>query len=181
MARQYYDRGLSLSRELAVSDPENTDFQRELGVALYRAGVLARVTGDSKAEALFKECLTIREALAKDQKNERRQVDLILVLARAGEHARAAALAEKFRGATIATRRCCLNSLGVTPGARPRATRPYAAAYEQKSVKAVTDAVASGYRDRVALETEPDLAPIRGDGGIPGRRRRSQVAEKAQL
>ena len=163
VARPLFDRALSLSRELARADPENTDFQRELGVALYRAGVLARVTGDSKAEALFKECLTIREALAKDLKNERRRADLMLVLARTGEHARAAALADTSRGGTVRDPEVLVEAARCYAGCAASTANDATlrAGYEQKAVKAVADAIASGYRDWVALETEPDLAPVR--------------------
>jgi serine/threonine protein kinase/tetratricopeptide (TPR) repeat protein len=163
LARPLFEKELSLSRALAQSDPDNADYQRELGVALYRAGVLARMTGDAKKDAVFKECLAIREKLATDNKNERRQADLMLVLAQVGDHTRAATLAETLRERAsrdpevlIETARCYAGCLaGVTDNATLQKQ------YEQKAVQAVVDAIASGYQDWVALETEPDLTPLR--------------------
>lgn len=163
LARPLFEKELSLSRELAQSDPDNADFQRELGVALYRAGVLARLTGGAKKAALFKECLAIREKLATDKKNERRQADLMLVLAQIGDHARAAALAETLRERAardpevlIEIARCYAGC--VAAAADQAALREQ---YGQKAIRALTDAIASGYQDWVALETEPELASIR--------------------
>jgi tetratricopeptide (TPR) repeat protein len=163
LARPLFEKELSLSRELAQADPDNADLQRELGVALYRAGVLAQLRGESNYDALFKECLTIREKLAAGNMNERRQSDLMLALAQTGDHVRAAALAETFRERAnrdpevlVETARCYARCVAVTSD-NPALNLQY----EQRAIRAVIEEIASGYQDWVAMETEPDLAPIR--------------------
>jgi serine/threonine-protein kinase len=165
-ARPLYEKNLELSRKLVAEDPKIADFHRELSVALLRSGILATETKSPGAEALFQECLTIREKLAaEDPKNERRQLDLMLILPRVGQHARAAEIADRFTAQSGAidpeilfeTARCyagCASASGVDDPSRK-------SEYEKKSLKAIEASIEAGYRDRVALETEPDLDPIR--------------------
>ena len=163
LARPLYDRSLALSRELALADPENVDYQRELGLAYYRLGVLAGVVGNPAAAAdNFKECLAIRERLAKDAGNERRQAELMLVLARIGDHARAATIADTIRGTAASDPEVLSDIARCLAGCVAAANDPELAdVYRKKAIRAIGDAIGAGYRDWVALETEPDLKPVR--------------------
>jgi serine/threonine-protein kinase len=163
-ARPLCDRSLALSRELADSDPDNAEDRRALAEALYRAGVLARAAGDrAAADAHFRDCLAIREEQAKDGKNDRRKAELMLALARAGEPARAAALAaEVGRGAARDPELLVEVGRAYAGCAAAAADPALRAEYERRAVEALAAAVAAGYRDRVGLETEPDLEPVRG-------------------
>jgi serine/threonine protein kinase/tetratricopeptide (TPR) repeat protein len=165
LARPLFEKALSLSRELAQSDPDNVDFQRELGVALYRAGVLAHVVGNVTKGDYFRECLAIREKLAADNRNERRQADLMLVLAHLGDHTRASTIAGSLHERAtrdpevlIEIARCYAGCVAATSENVALQTQ-----YRQKSIRSVTQAIAIGYQDWVALETEPDLSPVRKD------------------
>ncbi|MBX9625446.1 MAG: protein kinase, partial [Gemmataceae bacterium] len=162
-ARPLLDRALSLARELAEADPENAEYQRDLAQAHYRLGVLDRATGSPATAAHFRDCLAIREAQAKDGKNEKRQGELMLALAGAGEHARAAALAETVGKAGAKDPEVLVEVGRALAGCAAAADSPaLREEYAKRAVGAVAAALAAGYRDRVDLETEPDLEPVRG-------------------
>ncbi len=167
LARPLYVRNLEMSRKFVEEDPKNADFMRELGVALMRSGILAFETKSPEADGYFKECLAIREKLAQeDTGNERRQVDLMLILPRVGEHEKAAKIADGFAAKAgtadpelhFETARAyagCVAAAGPDDKLRSE--------YSRKAVEAISRAIDTGYRDWVALETEPDLDPIRND------------------
>src|SRR6202044_379970 len=83
---------------LVDRDPRNVVFGRDLGLALYRLGNLADLEKDSAlARRLYEASLKIREELAKlSEANDRRQTELMLALAHAGQTARALELADRF-------------------------------------------------------------------------------------
>ena len=96
--------------------------------------------------------------------NDRRQTELMLALAHAGQTARALELADHSSAGPNVDREqriflaCCYAQVA-------RATPSDNAAQIHtglvKAVGAVRAAVGEGFRDRVYLETEPDLEPIR--------------------
>jgi hypothetical protein len=165
-ARVQYTRTLALTRALAESDRQNAVYQRDLGMALYRLGTLARSAGDPAAVDHFRECLQIREDLAaKDPNNAHRQVELMRALPSGGHHARAAAIAEKLRAgkpdSELLFEIACGYALCAAAADEKRLQGQYAAA----AVAALNEAVARGYTDIVALETEPDLRSLHSDAG----------------
>jgi tetratricopeptide (TPR) repeat protein len=180
-ARPQYDRCLALNRELADLDRQNTDYQRNLAMSLYRLGTLARCAGDREAAAAaFGECLQIREALsAKDAKNVARQVELMRVLPHGGEHVRAAAIAEQLRAGRpdqeLLFEIACgyAQSAAAVGGPDDAGLRDK---YTAAAVAALADAVARGYRDVVALETEPDLRQLHADPGYQELLKKVQAA-----
>lgn len=166
-ARPLYEKNLELSRKLAAEDPKNAELQRDLSVALLRNGILAYETKSPTVENYLKECLAIREKqAAEDPKNERRQLDLMLVLPRVGEHEKAAEIAGRFDDRKdmsdpeilFETARCYAGCAAV-----PGIDKSLRTSYAQKAIKAISASIGAGYRDWVALETEPDLDPIRGE------------------
>ncbi len=166
-ARPLFDKNLELSRKLAAEDPKNSELQRDLSVALLRSGILAFESKSPTADDYLKECLAIREKqAAEDPKNERRQLDLMLVLPRVGQHVKAAAIADRFNAKNDAsdpeilfeTARCYAGCSAV-----PGIDAALRTSYAQKAIKSIAASIGAGYRDWVALDTEPDLDPIRGD------------------
>ena len=168
-AKTHYDRAFTLSQDLADLDDQNVDYQRGLGMAFYRLGALAQRVGDEPAATKhFRQCLEIREKLAAaDQKNEVRQMELMLALAHCGEHARAAQIAAEVRAGKSKDRellfevaRCYAQC-----AAAAAADNKLGETYADQAVEALSEAVAQGYHDVVAFETEPDLDPVRGHAG----------------
>jgi len=162
-ARPLYERALTLTKELAASDAKVFDYQWDLAHAHYRLGLLAlRAKDEAGAKTQFESCRANREKLAKqDVGNERRQMELMLVLAHCGKHTEAAAIATKvLSGLTdgellVDVARCytqCAAGVQGDDGLRNR--------YFKEATQAVEKAVKLGYRDVVYLRTEVDFDPL---------------------
>jgi tetratricopeptide (TPR) repeat protein len=166
-AREHYGQYLTLMEELAALDPRHAILQRSLGLANYRLAALARRTNDTAAaERCNRKCLEIREKLATaDASNERRRMELALVLPRCGQHERGAAEAARFHAGPAADRevlvevaQCYAQCAAAVPDDADLRRQ-----YTEKALHALDRAVAQGYKDLVILETEPDLDAVRDD------------------
>jgi serine/threonine protein kinase len=164
-ALSHYDRCRSLLQELVDLDPNEAPYLRDLGLAHYRLGNYElRVKDAAAAAEHFQASLKIREDLvARDQSNDRRQMELMLALAHCGEHARAAAIAEKYHQGEspdnellIDVSRCYAQCSAAAAGDGDLQKR-----YAEAAVVALRAAVAQDYRDAIYLESEPDLDPLR--------------------
>ncbi|HET6572090.1 MAG TPA: protein kinase [Fimbriiglobus sp.] len=151
----------------AATDPTAIDLRRAVSLSHYRLGTAGRALGETEAaDGHFRECLAIREALAKeDPANVFTQIDLALALARSGRHADAAARTAEFRkrapkDPSMLFYAGCSAALCAAAAGDDKELREK---YLAQSVAALGDAVGVGYRDVAALEHDPDLAPVRGD------------------
>lgn len=165
-AKKNCDRCFAIMGELAGLDPNNANYQRSFGKAHYDLGMVARRQHDAGAAQKYdQKCLQIHEHLAEaNPKNERRRIELMLVLPRCGQHARAASDADKLlsgnpdREVLVEVAQCyaqCAGAVLADPALR--------AAYTDKALDALARAVDQGYKDVVILETEPDLDAVRDD------------------
>jgi tetratricopeptide (TPR) repeat protein len=169
-ARLPYDRSLALFQELVDSDPDNVAYRRNLGIAHYRAGTLARLLKDEPArERHFRACLELREQIvAADQKNDLRRRELMVVLPHCGQHQRAAEMADAMWTGQ-AVDRALLFEIACCYAQCAAAAAPDAAlsrGYTDKAIQALGEAVRHGYKDTVMLETDPDLEPVRTLAGF---------------
>jgi serine/threonine protein kinase/tetratricopeptide (TPR) repeat protein len=167
-AGENLERSLEIRRAVAAQDPKIVSWQRFVAVSLYWLGSLAERQGDAPAAAgRFAESRAISEQLAKDDPaNDKRQIELMLVLPHVGEVAAGAAIADRF-----ATRaqldnelrtdlvRCYVQCARHTPSEQADEAKQFHA----KAIQVLRDAIGSGYSDRVYLATEPDLAPLAQD------------------
>jgi eukaryotic-like serine/threonine-protein kinase len=169
VAQPSYDRSLALCQELLESDPKNVNYQRDLGIAYYRAGTLAQRLGDAEqAKGHFQACLALREQMAAaDPMNDRRRMELIVVLPHCGQHQRAAEMADRQRASATADSELLMEMACCYAQCAAAATSDAALrqVYADKAIAAIQDAAAQGYKDVVVLETDPDLAPIRHEAG----------------
>jgi tetratricopeptide (TPR) repeat protein len=169
-AQAHLGPAVILCRERIATDKEglNVDYQLELASALNRAAVAAERSGEGPtAEAMFREILAIRrKVLAKDPANDRRQMELMTALARCGEHAEAVQMAEKLSAGKKDPELLfeigraysqCATAKGADAATRDR--------YKRQAMSVIEEAVKLGYKDRVALQTEPDLEPVRDLAG----------------
>ena len=174
-ARKLFERALTGFRGLMELDDQKILFKVMAGSSAYRMGVLARRGGDAvDADRHFAESLALREAnAALDPNNDARRMELMLALARCGEHARAIELAEGVRAGSkdpellCEVARCyaqCSAGLRDTDASQ-------ADAYADAAIAALSEAIDDGYGDRVAFDTDPDLDPIRD---LPGYRALSE-------
>jgi tetratricopeptide (TPR) repeat protein/tRNA A-37 threonylcarbamoyl transferase component Bud32 len=165
-ARRNLEKSRDWRKDLVGREPRNVLYSRDLGVALYRLGNLADVEKKpSEAKRMYEASLTIREELARiSENNDRRQTELMLALAHTGQTARASELADRFSSGPNLDREQRIY-LAACYAQVARSTPPEKAEQVQtalvKSVESVRLAVRDGFQDRVYLETEPDLEPIR--------------------
>lgn len=157
-ADKHLGKCLTLMKELADADQANALNQRYLGLSQYRMATLARKRNEPKtAELLNQACLKIREGLA--PANESRQIDLLLVLPRCGQHARAAELAAKIQNGGKADRevlvdlaQCLAQCAAATANEQTVQQR-----YVNQAMTVLHEAAAKGFTDATLLETEPDF------------------------
>ncbi len=154
-------------KEYDQADPGGVNTRRDLALAAYRLATAYQVLGQTdESDAAYRTSLTAREALAQDDpRNAHKQIDLMLSLARCGERARAIETAERLRtlvkdDPTVLFFVACAYAVCADDAEPTSETRP-------KDLAAALDAlersVAVGYRDAVALRTDPDLAAVRDD------------------
>jgi serine/threonine protein kinase len=162
---QHIDRSIELSRRVLELD-KAVEARQNLARALYSRGVIAMRAGDPTTLAkCFGECLEIRQELAKDETSFSKQVDLLEVLARSGKHERAVELSEKLRVGhekdpdfLVNAARCYAQcSLAVKDDLALQQK------YLDLTLAALRIALEQGYKDTFALETNPDLDPIRAN------------------
>ena len=156
-------------------DDQKILFKVMAGSSAYRMGVLARRGGDAAAaDRHFAESLALREAIAAlDPLNDARRMELMLALARCGEHVRAVELAEALRaGSKDPELLCEVARCYAQCSAGLRDTDANQAdAYADAAIAALSEAIDDGYTDRVAFNTDPDFDPIRD---LPGYRALSE-------
>jgi tetratricopeptide (TPR) repeat protein/tRNA A-37 threonylcarbamoyl transferase component Bud32 len=165
-ARRNLENSRDRRKDLVDREPRNVLLGRDLGMTLYRLGNLADLEKDANlAKSQFDAALKIREDLAKiSEANDRRQTELMLALAHSGQTARALELADRFsvgpnvdREQRIFLAACYAQVARATPSEKAELVQTALV----KAVDAIRVAVCEGFRDRVYLETEPDLEPIR--------------------
>jgi serine/threonine protein kinase len=165
-ALPHYESFRKAMQELSEYDSYESIYKRDLALAHYRLGNLARRSNEpATAREHYQESLRLREALvAVDESNDRRQLELMLALAHCGDHARAAGIAERYRSSEspdnellIDVARCfaqCSAAVENDPDLQSR--------YAMNAISSLTAAVAQDYRDAEYLEFEPDFDPLQG-------------------
>jgi tetratricopeptide (TPR) repeat protein len=152
--------------EAAKADPQNIYYQRNLSKAHYRLGnldLLEQKPDDARPR--FEEALKLRAALVSLSKdNDRRQMELMVAQAQAGQVDSAIATARRLEARPkidpelrIDLARCYAAASRALPEAETTRRQTLQAA----AMSALDAAMKDGYRDRVYLEGEPDYAPLR--------------------
>ncbi len=165
-ARGHLQNSKERRQDLVNREPRNVLLRRDLSMTLYRLGNLADLDKKpNEARPFYDASLGVREELAKvSENNDRRQTELMLALAHSTQYQRASELADRFsagpnvdREQRIFLASCYSQVARSTPADKPEQVQTALV----KAVEAVKTAVREGFRDRVYLETEPDLEPIR--------------------
>jgi eukaryotic-like serine/threonine-protein kinase len=161
-------------RDAAALDPDDLELKRNLTLIQYRLGfATTQLAGPLPADAAtalrvtanwhYLNCLRLRQDLARtDPTDTRAQIDVMLVQARLGRPEEAEKIAVGLLAQAGKDRRvlfqtaCGLVIAG--GGTGPAADRCRARAFQV--LGALID---QGWKDRVTLETDPDLDAIRGD------------------
>jgi serine/threonine protein kinase len=176
-ATPYYSLSHELVEKRAAQDPDNARTQRTLSFSYYRVATAKLMNGESaEAQEAYEKCLELRRKLAEaDPRNTHQQIDLMIALARCGQHAVAADVAQKLgtrasEDPSVLFQIACGYALcvpaighGKPAGELTAEERDQQSRYTTLALDAISAAIKQGYRDRVALEHDPDLRPIQQD------------------
>ena len=165
-AREVFRKALDMLEKRSAADPANVEIKAQLAETLYCEATAALDLGDrAGADSNYRKCLEIRRPLATDPRFKPHEIDLIVALARCGEHAEAARRSEALVAdhpddENIQFQAAC----GFALSAGVVASDPsLARQYTGKALDCLRKGKARGWADIVTLETDPDLAPIRHD------------------
>jgi tetratricopeptide (TPR) repeat protein len=169
-----YDQARATFDALCQKDQGNPEFQWYRANADYHLGVARQLLGEAgAAERYYRDCLKVRQRLQKDDPgNIQRQIEVMLAQARLGEHQAAARTAGevcayaprhpgKLFSAACGYALCVAAVRAGSSGGDDALKRGYV----QKTLDTLRQAIASGFKDRRALETAPDLQAVRGADG----------------
>jgi serine/threonine protein kinase len=174
---EYYEQGSRLRQAMLDREPSSAELKIGVATAKYRLGTVNLFLGRlDPAHKYYEQSLKMREKLAADDPaNTQRKYELMLALARCGQHQRAAELAGAIHKATardptfLFCVACgyalCIPAVldGKDKNLPTTADLDLQKRYADKSIEALRQAIAKGYDDRVTLETDPDLAPLQND------------------
>ncbi|HKB03746.1 MAG TPA: protein kinase [Gemmataceae bacterium] len=174
LASVEYAAALGVFQARAKADPENLEAQEDTAAAHYRLGVTAERLGRLFPPVAawfgpvvsghhYAECLRLRAELAKaDPKDTHGQVDLLVAQARAGRTAEAEQTADGLLKQAPKDRRV-LFQVACGLAVAGSGSDPVAARCRDRAFEVLGDLIKAGWKDRVALETDPDLEAVRGD------------------
>jgi tetratricopeptide (TPR) repeat protein len=165
-ARKRLEKCKKIRESLVKEDDKNAVFKRDLAMVHYRLGTLAdREKDDKAAMAAFEAARAIEEKLvSQDPGNEKRLLELMKCLARVGQVDQAADIADRMSAGPNADNELRIDIAGTYAQCARYTPAPQgekAQTFQVKAVDAIRTAVRAGFRDRVYLEDEPDLDPIR--------------------
>jgi tetratricopeptide (TPR) repeat protein len=172
-ARDFHHQALEIFRNRARAAPLDLDNRCTLARTRYYEATCALHSGDkAEADAGFRECLKIFKELANDPKAKPYHADLMLALARCGEHVEAAQIAEQLvktppKDEAIyvqaASGFAVASAAARAAGGSDAALVPH---YIDRAVECLRAAKDRGWADVVGLQTDTDLEPIRKEPAL---------------
>jgi serine/threonine-protein kinase len=171
-AKKLYARALEIYQSLVNRDKEQVLFQEDLARAQYDLGTAALSEGDpATAKRRYADSKAIRQARSKaEPDNVSIKKDLMITLARCGDHPEAARIAKQISdlpedgGSLVEVAGCyalcalALDKASLSPNDQKLQTE-----YAERALQALKKAAEQGYRNVVNLETEPDLKFIQSN------------------
>ena len=164
-ARALHDASRAELEEELADDPESGPIKQALATNLYRLATACLRAGDAEASARhYARCLEIRRGLLPPGvRDAKREIDLMISLARCGQVAEAVRFSEALAKAgdqdaqtwyqVACARSLCRQAV--------RADAAESARHAEASLAALREASLRGYKDIVYLENDPDLDPLR--------------------
>ena len=177
VARECYQDALDGFLERLKAEPAVVQARMDVALAHYYVATADLRAGNrDSAMAHYRECRDIREDLAKDPNNKLSSLDLMLALARTGNHKRAGEMAEGLIKVPPVDARIYFHSAcGFALSAAAAASLPSSAEstrlvrhYTDRAVDALRLARKRGWKSAAEVATDPDLDPIRADPGFRG-------------
>ncbi len=165
-ARQFHRNALLLLEKRAKAEPKDLENKHALAQTLYYEATCALHSGDKPGSAAgFRRCLAICKELATEPKAKIWETDLMLALARCGDHAEAARIAFALvatppKDERIYVQSACGYALaaGAAGGDAALLSR-----YKSAALNCLRKAKERGWADVASLEKDTDLEPIRND------------------
>ncbi len=165
-ARVYHRKALDLIEARVKIDPSNVETKAALARTLYYDATCALHSGDAAgAAAEYRRCLELRKSMVDEKGAKYPQVDLMVALARCGEHAEAAKIADVL-AATPPTNEnfyyqaACGYSIAAGCVGNDKAV---AERYTSASIASLRKAKDAGWNDAFTLLTDPDLETVQSD------------------
>lgn len=164
-AGQFYEKSLKPIMVALNHDPDSRRYVELVVRANYRLGDAARHSQDPRASRQFEVALGHSENLVSiDSVTLPYQVQLALCQARTGKNGDARAKAAALQPRVAKDPELQLQIAGCYAICAESATdAAEKKALIGKAIDVVRAAIADGYKDRVGLETNPDLAPLAGE------------------
>jgi len=171
-AKERYAKAHELYEKIAALDADASGPRRNLSLSHYRLGTAHRRLGEPDADEHYRKCLQLRQVLEnEDPENAHKQIDLTVILARCGQHALAAERAENLRKRSpqdpgMLFQSACTYALCAEAVARShdgQGASGLKQRYVALALETLGRSIDCGYRDVVALRTDPDLDPIRAE------------------
>jgi tetratricopeptide (TPR) repeat protein len=171
-AHQHYQDALGGFLERLKAEKSSVQAKMDVALAHYYVATAELRAGDRNAAMVhYRECRDIREDLAKDPKTKLSSLDLMLSLARTGDHARASAIAEEMiKDLPLDARIYFHSACGFALSAGAAATLSTTAEstrlvrhYTDRALDSLRLAVKHGWKSAEEVSTDPDLDPIRAD------------------
>ena len=171
-ARRYYQEALDEFLERLKVERSSVLAKMDVALAQYYVATADLRAGDrDSAMAHYRECRDIREELAKDPKTKLSSLDLMLALARTGDHQRASEIAEGIvKDPSLDARIYFHSACGFALSAGAASSLPPSAEstrlvrhYTDRAVDALRQALKRGWKSAEEVATDPDLDPIRAD------------------
>ena len=173
-AIELYQEGLQRLQTLLDRDSQNANLRRDVAVLQYGLATSHLHAGQrDQAQQMYEQSLALRRELAEnDPSDARAQTDYMIVLARAGQHERAAEIAQQQRASASDPRilyhvACCYAqcAAAVQQGREledlEADERKLYERYTWEAVETLKQAIDQGYKGMALLELDPDLAPLR--------------------
>jgi tetratricopeptide (TPR) repeat protein len=173
-AQEHYDQSLQIAESIRDASPKSFAARLNLATALVKRGNVSRRLNNPDADDYFRKALDLLEVLAQEEDPEILMVqgELALVLARLGQHERAAERAEKLRQLSPEYSRnlynvaCCyaLCAAAVsdsTPVPSTADAESIRNEYVAKAIDALRQCLKHGLDRSTYLEIDPDLDAIR--------------------
>jgi tetratricopeptide (TPR) repeat protein len=163
-ARSRLEQSRKVRQALADADPRNVLWKRNLAFVLLRLGDLGtREKNDAGARQMFQAALEIQQKLVEgDPKNQKRLMELMRMLAAVGQPLKAMEIANGFNADSNLDNELRLEiAKCFALCARADSPAGLQQTYMRKAIESLRAGLANGYRDRVFLETEPELDPLR--------------------
>jgi tetratricopeptide (TPR) repeat protein/tRNA A-37 threonylcarbamoyl transferase component Bud32 len=164
-ARMRLERSKELRAKLLDGDRSNAVLTRNMAEALYRLGNLSDREGKQKmALASFEAASKLGQQLVdQDPQNDKRRMELMIDLAHVGQIEKASTIAGQLGAEPnldnelrVQIARCYAQCARSAPDSQAALKQGFLL----KAMESLHEAVANGFRDRVNLQTEPDLDPL---------------------